>query len=74
MDAADCERTWRNVLRPEINRDKWTGAEEADLQVLVEKYNMRNWTQIAEELGVSNFIKVKRDCGGGRVVRRCCVS
>ena len=42
-------------MRPEINRDKWTEIEEEQLQVLVEKYNMRNWTQIAKELGVGEI-------------------
>ena len=52
MDAADCERTWKNILRPEINRDKWTEEEDNNLQSLVEKHNMRNWAEIAKELGV----------------------
>ena len=53
MDAADCERTWKNILRPEINREKWSEEEDANLQILVEKHNMRNWAVIAQELGVS---------------------
>ena len=63
MDAADGERIWRNVLRPEINRDKWSTSEEASLDTLVAKYSMRNWKLIAQELGVCIFDVACISCG-----------
>ncbi|XP_053380719.1 uncharacterized protein LOC123547616 isoform X2 [Mercenaria mercenaria] len=51
FSVTECESMWNTVLRPEINRDKWTPAEEEDLNRLAIKYEMRNWSKIAEELG-----------------------
>ena len=52
FDAAACRSMWLNVLCPGINRQRWTEEEDSALEMLVEKYNMRNWDAIATELKV----------------------
>lgn len=56
FSASECESMWKNVLRPGINRNKWTAEEEEELKKLATKYKMKNWKQIAEELGVKLVI------------------
>lgn len=56
-DAVDCECMWKNVLRPSINKKKWSSKEEEKLSELISKHNMRDWNQIAEELGVRVYSK-----------------
>ena len=43
---------WKNVLRPDICKEKWSKEEINLLKSLAEKYEMREWENIAEELGV----------------------
>jgi len=52
FDTVDCEAMWKNVLNPSINKKKWSQEEESELEDLVDKYNMKNWKKVAEELGV----------------------
>ncbi|KAL4219616.1 Myblike DNAbinding domain-containing protein [Mactra antiquata] len=51
--AFECESMWKNVLHPGINRDKWTPEEDEHLKELVKTHQMRNWQQIAAELGTN---------------------
>ncbi|XP_052790341.1 uncharacterized protein LOC128224515 isoform X1 [Mya arenaria] len=52
-DATECEKMWRTVLQPGINKEKWSEDEDKKLEELVEKHNMRDWKAIAEELGTN---------------------
>lgn len=62
FDAQDCECMWKNVLRPGINRKKWSTEEEEKLESLVLKYNMRHWNNIASELDVRTHYRIILSC------------
>ncbi|XP_062572111.1 uncharacterized protein LOC134234064 [Saccostrea cucullata] len=50
-EEKECEIMWNNVLHPSINKEKWSTQETKHLQELANKYSMRNWPAIAQELG-----------------------
>ncbi|KAK3088735.1 hypothetical protein FSP39_023136 [Pinctada imbricata] len=47
----ECQKMWKNVLHPSINKGPWPKDEITKLQSLVEVHQMSNWPAIAEELG-----------------------
>lgn len=48
-----CERMWRNFVHSSINKRKWTEEEDNELRKIAEKYECRDWEQIARELTLS---------------------
>ncbi|KAG0056098.1 Myblike DNAbinding domain-containing protein [Gryganskiella cystojenkinii] len=51
--ATECLIQWTGLEHPGINKKEWTSAELTQLEKLVEKYNGRNWIQIALELNTN---------------------
>jgi hypothetical protein len=46
----ECAAMWNNYLRPELNRQTWTEAEEQQLMDAAMKHNGQDWGAIADEL------------------------
>ena len=50
-----CELMWKNAVHPSINSRKWSADEDTKLDDIVKEHGERDWTAIADQLGVGVF-------------------
>ncbi|KAI4487970.1 hypothetical protein M0802_011674 [Mischocyttarus mexicanus] len=60
--ADECSVIWNILLHPDINKSKWTNAEELNLKKIVKLNNFEDWDNIAKQLntkrsGYQCFVK-----------------
>jgi hypothetical protein len=56
---SQCSQRWYRCLDPRLNKSAWTPEEERKLQSLVEKYGLKSWTKIAQQMETRSDVQCR---------------